>query len=567
MLIKEISLQNFKSFGNNKQVIKFDNNGSLILLSGKNGNGKSSLQESIDFSLFGLVRGKERKRIPQTELPNRINGSLLTSVNFINDDGDNIYIERGLKPPKLSVISNSNDITQQYKTHTLEKKESIIGMNYDIYKSFISMSLNDFSNFINLDPETKRKLLNKLFNLEKLDKYYTISKDIIKDNNNNISKIEMIISNNNISIDSYSDDIESIKVVYENYIPKEDIKKQILSKKSIYIELKEKIKELNISKFELLNVLKRKKEVLYSKNNRLNIIDLNIKNVDEKINIYKGGICPLCDTKLDSDGDLLGILVSEKNGYDLNKLKMIEEISIYKKDTYDENVEYKKIITELTQSTRDFNKLNNEMIQLKKDYKSSNIDNKIIDKLEKNIDKLKIENTQHNKVLNRIKKDNNKYLKLNKLFSVDGLRKNIIKNTVEPINNYLEYYLKELESPFRVIINDKFNADIFERYVNSVHPESLSSGESRKINIAIVLSYLEVIRKIRTCNLLFLDELFASVDSDNVDLLLKSLKNFAMKYKINIVVVNHSLMDKSNFDRIIDINKDIFSMIEDKYII
>lgn len=40
MIIKEISIQNFKSFGNNKQTIKFSDKGELILLYGKNGHGK-----------------------------------------------------------------------------------------------------------------------------------------------------------------------------------------------------------------------------------------------------------------------------------------------------------------------------------------------------------------------------------------------------------------------------------------------------------------------------------------------------------------------------------------------
>jgi len=566
MLIKEFSLQNFKSFGNNKQTIKLNIDGGLILLSGDNGNGKSSLQESIDFSLFGLVRGKERKRIPQKELPNRINGSLLSSVKFINDNNDDIYIERGLKPSKLQVLINSNDITNQYKEYTTDQKESIIGMNYDVYKSFISMSLNDFSNFINLDPETKRKLLNKLFNLERLDKYYIITKDIIKDNINNIVKIEMMISNNNISIESYKNDIIEIKKLHNNYKSKNDIKEQILSKKSLYDELKEKIKDYKISKYDILNKLKERKEIIQSKNNRLNIINLDIKNIIEKINVYDNGICPLCGTELKTNKNLNNKLLNEKHECLLDKQSIQNEIIEYRKILESENNEYKKIVNQLNKTINEFNILNNDIFLLKKEYKSSNIDNDILDKLNKNIKKLELSNNQYKETLEQIKNDNVKYLKLNKIFSVNGLRKTIIKNTVKPINNYLKYYLKKLESTYHVVINDEFNADIFERQVNKIHSETLSLGESRKINIAIVLSYLEIIRKIRTCNLLFLDELFAGIDVYNVDLLLKSLKKFAKKYKINIIVVNHTLMNVDNFDRIIDIKKDIFSMINDKYI-
>ena len=77
MIIKSISLRNFKSFGNNTQSLDFNTTtGDLILISAKNGDGKTSFQQSFDFSLFGIVRGKNGKRVPQTILPNRINKNL-----------------------------------------------------------------------------------------------------------------------------------------------------------------------------------------------------------------------------------------------------------------------------------------------------------------------------------------------------------------------------------------------------------------------------------------------------------------------------------------------------------
>jgi DNA repair exonuclease SbcCD ATPase subunit len=43
MLIKEIGIRGFRSFGNNEQIIKLNTEkGELVLLVGNNGNGKSS---------------------------------------------------------------------------------------------------------------------------------------------------------------------------------------------------------------------------------------------------------------------------------------------------------------------------------------------------------------------------------------------------------------------------------------------------------------------------------------------------------------------------------------------
>jgi len=47
MLISEIGIRGFRSFGNNEQVVKLNTEkGELILLSGKNGNGKSVVDET-----------------------------------------------------------------------------------------------------------------------------------------------------------------------------------------------------------------------------------------------------------------------------------------------------------------------------------------------------------------------------------------------------------------------------------------------------------------------------------------------------------------------------------------
>jgi len=160
---------------------------------------------------------------------------------------------------------------------------------------------------------------------------------------------------------------------------------------------------------------------------------------------------------------------------------------------------------------------------------------------------------------------NSKYESLNELFSMTGLRKSMIQNIVKPINKYLAEYLEDMDSSYRVELNDEFDADIYERYVNKVHPESLSRGEARKVNIAIALSYLEIIRRIRKNNILFLDEVFDGIDMDNVDVLLRTMKKFAKKYNMNIIVVNHSPVDLDLFDRIISIDKKTFSMIKDEY--
>jgi ABC-type Mn2+/Zn2+ transport system ATPase subunit len=62
---------------------------------------------------------------------------------------------------------------------------------------------------------------------------------------------------------------------------------------------------------------------------------------------------------------------------------------------------------------------------------------------------------------------------------------------------------------------------------------------------------------------LFLDEVFSSIDLDNITLILSLLRSFAVNYKINIFVVHHAVMNKEYFNRIITIQKDTFTYLQE----
>lgn len=69
MIIKSISLKNFKSFGNNKQTVEFNTTtGNLILLSGQNGAGKCL---SPDTKIEIIIEDEETMNLLLKFLENR----------------------------------------------------------------------------------------------------------------------------------------------------------------------------------------------------------------------------------------------------------------------------------------------------------------------------------------------------------------------------------------------------------------------------------------------------------------------------------------------------------------
>lgn len=556
MIINSISIRNFKSYGNNLQKLQFSKDGALILIKGKNGNGKSSLLESIDFSLFNIVRGKNSKRVPNYILPNRNNKNLETEINFINWNGDNITINRKLNPKSFKILVNDIDNTNKYDLMTQEQKDDLLGIEYNTYKSLVSLNLADFANFINLDTDTKKKLLNKLFNLDEVDNYLSITKELLKNIYKKKDAIETMIIANNNSIKTYNDNIQVI-LEKSGLLDKDKIKGIMLEYKNEYIPLNREIKELRINYDSAINEIKIKSDILNIKRNKISEDQFTLNDINKKVEIFKNGSCPYCGSNLSDNHHTI----------ELNKL--IEDQNDLKKNMLELKRSYNDLRIEISSKIDDKNKLNNDIneksIRLKflisnlkdlKDNYNKGTDSISINEINKNIEKLESDNIKYENNSNRILNKIYKYEKLIDILSEKGIRKNIIRSVVEPINEHLSKYLIELESKYSVKLDDSFDAIIKERFIDDIHIESLSTGEARKINIAIALSYMEmVISMNKKTNILFMDEVFSSVDPDNIDLMLKVLRSFSNRNKINVIIVNHTDFDNSKFDRVIQIDK------------
>ena len=74
-----------------------------------------------------------------------------------------------------------------------------------------------------------------------------------------------------------------------------------------------------------------------------------------------------------------------------------------------------------------------------------------------------------------------------------------------------------------------------------------------------------MVRKMNNINILFMDEVFQSIHKDNINIILNLLKIFSKKNKLNLILVHQGLeeLDSKLFDRIISVEKNLFSDIKE----
>lgn len=575
MLISELGIRGFKSYGNNEQILKLNTEkGELMLLVGNNGAGKSSLLDSFDYTLYGKVRGRKKRWATLSTLPNRINGELVNRIKFTSL-GTEVEIKRGISPSVLELIENGVVNERAGKANVDEKIEKYIGMDIETFKSFISMSINDFKNFISLSNDEKQLLLDKLFNLEVINILNGILKDINKNN-----KIRMASFDSEIR--TLDESISSIKKSIEKSIEREKEEARLLlerEKEDIQSEIDRLVSEMN-SKKDDYKSLREKIEKIKEKENELNDeldneknqyinVQNDIKNVQREVDLYDSGKCPTCRTDFNSDHfiNLRTALVEKKKGFEDIKIEIEENIKKIK-----ERQVKLKSISENTSTT--FNDLNyllknykSEIDKLTKKKESQSSQPVItpsinIQEFQNTIEELEDKkNTSNDNAL--ICKEKELYYKeLNRIFGEDGVKKSIIAGIIKPINHFIAENIKKMMLPFEVRLDETFTAEI--RQLGSVvDHDSLSTGETKKVNISILIAYLKLIRTKRHINILFLDEVFSSIDIEGIDSILALLKSFANDYNINIFVVHHAILNQEMFDRILKINKEIFSSIEE----
>jgi DNA repair exonuclease SbcCD ATPase subunit len=576
MLIKEIGIRGYKSFGNNEQVLKLNTEkGELVLLVGNNGNGKSSLIESFEFSIYGKVKSNKSKKWNKLgTLPNRINRELLNTIKF-SSNGTDVEVKRGISPNKLELWENGILNDRAGKANLDSAIEKYVGMDIETFKSFISLSINDFKNFISLTNEEKKLLLDKLFNLEVINILAGILKDINKNNKSRMLSLDSEIKTLEDSINSIKRSIDKAierqkleaKLAKEREI--EDIQSQIdeivefiNSKKDDYKSLKEKIEKIKDKEKELSSELDNEKRQYI-------VTGSDIKSVQKEIDLYDSGKCPTCSTDFTSEAfkQLRNSLVDKKQGY----ISIQEELESNIKSLKEKQLKLKEISDKTNNTFNDLTYLiKSKKIEIEKLTKKKSESNIVID-TKPSIDIEEFENTIND--LNNKKKvshDNISvckekelyYKELNRILSEDGVKKSIISGIIKPINHFIGENIKKMQLPFEVKLDETFTADI-KSLSSLIEHDTLSTGETKKINIAILIAYLKLIRTKKHINILFLDEVFSSIDLDGIDSILVLLKSFANDYNINIFVVHHAILSQEMFDRILQINKDVFSTIEE----
>lgn len=136
-----------------------------------------------------------------------------------------------------------------------------------------------------------------------------------------------------------------------------------------------------------------------------------------------------------------------------------------------------------------------------------------------------------------------------------GVKQMAIKAILPALNAEIGKLVKMLGVEHRILFNEEFDAKITHFGVE-VSPDTLSTGEMKKVDFAVLLAVIKLMKmKYPFMNMLFLDEIFSSIDADGQYHILHILRQIVEEYKMNIFVISHYPLSYTEFDYRIEIQK------------
>ena len=136
-----------------------------------------------------------------------------------------------------------------------------------------------------------------------------------------------------------------------------------------------------------------------------------------------------------------------------------------------------------------------------------------------------------------------------------GIKQLAIKSILPSLNAEIQRLVTTLGIEHRITFDEEFNARIMHFGVE-VSSDTLSTGESKKVDFAVLLAIIRLLKlKYPGVNILFLDEIFSSVDGDGIYHILKILRDTVREFSMNIFVISHYPLTYTEFDYKVEIGK------------
>lgn len=511
-------------------------------------NGIVSHNSTIIDSIRLGIYNKTNK--PLKSVANRLNGHGEIEIG-LETKNKVVTIERNFAPNKQKLFLDGElfDIAAKKDVQKYIDEE-LLNLSYYVFNNIITLSINDFKSFLSMSPSDKRLIIDKIFSLSLLNDMKEDVKQMIKEEKGNLDKLvdnTRVLENN---IEKYTREIAEIKRLLR------------INNDSKIEEIKEKIKVLEEQKGSFSEDLEKYRtnidkidEVVKKLNKKYSEAEGDLRSYQKQIKLYEQGKCGTCGSDLTGGEhkkhkeELEANIESSKSIMEELDIKITEAREKYRK-VKDKLSDIESNESELAYEIRT---LNRELVSLKVDNDVDDSQTSVLERMkEEATEQLQIKTKSIESIENKIKF----YGVAEKMLGEKGIKQLAVASIVPSLNDTINEYLGEFERGLMVEFDEDFESKIYDRGIE-IENGDLSLGEHKILDFVVLITIIKLLKtRYHDLNIIFLDEIFASLDIENVQRVLKILKKVCKELKLNVFVIHHSILDTNIFDTTIKVNKD-----------
>ena len=556
--IKDLTVKNFMSVGNQTQAVDFDKEQLTLVLGenldqggddsgSRNGTGKTTIINALSYALYGTAL----TNIKRNNLINKTNSKgMLVTLHF-EKDGQDYRIERGRSPNIFKFYINDQeqelvDESQGDSRKTQEFVNTLLGMSHDMFKHIVA--LNTYTDpFLSMRANDQRAIIEQLLGITILSEKAELLKEQTRQTKESITEETLKINAIQTANEKIESTIESLKKNQRAWIAKKnaDINKlqsSIVELEKLDIETELEAHEKLANWTEMNNAilaLNKEKSTLES---ALLRATSSVEKAEKEIANLDDATCYTCGQELHAD---------KKAEIETRKSKELTDSIAYQTEVAGKLESVMKGLTDIG----DINGRPNTYYENAKDAYDhrNNVDNlkKILENKQEESDPYQEQVDQlNNSAIQEIDwtpvnqltdlKDHQDFL-LKLLTNKDSfIRKKIIDQNLAYLNNRLTYYLDKLGLPHQVQFQNDLSVEITQ-LGQDLDFDNLSRGERNRLILGLSFAFRDVWESLyQNVNLLFIDELIDSgMDTAGVENALSVIKKMGRERDKNVFLISH----------------------------
>ena len=556
--IKDLTVKNFMSVGNQTQAVNF-NREQLTLVLGenldqggddsgsRNGTGKTTIINALSYALYGQAL----TNIKRNNLINKTNSKgMLVTLHF-EKNGVDYRVERGRSPNVLKFFVDEQeqemtDESQGDSRKTQEYINDLLDMSHDMFKHIVA--LNTYTEpFLSMRTNDQRAIIEQLLGITILSEKADALKEQTKQTKDAITEETLKINAIQTANEKIQNTINSLGQTQRAWRAK---------KEQDYAKLQHSITELEhldieveldshdkLSKWTQHNnaILALKKE-LSTLEPALLRATKSVEKAEKDIANLDDAMCYTCGQELHAD---------KKEEISLRKNKELEDAIAYQDEITSK-------VKDVMQALDEIGDINGKPTTFYDNAKEAYDHRQNVDSLKQALANKQDENDPYQAQIDELTatamqnidwapvndltsyKEHQEFL-LKLLTNKDSfIRKKIIDQNLAYLNNRLTYYLDKLGLPHQVVFQNDLNVEITQ-LGQDLDFDNLSRGERNRLILGMSFAFRDVWESLyQKINLLFIDELIDSgMDTAGVENSLSVLKKMGREGDKNVYLISH----------------------------